>query len=436
VALTVAKRGRIPNGEQVRERGAMVEPNRTDPRKDLGLYRDGAALRAVAYLCQHVGGFREKPAAEQADFLQQLGLLPSDSERILALLRAMPQVLRPEFRRLQRRRPETCEIGWQPNVRAPVFYGVQDFDTTAGAPGALRVFYPSVDGAVWDAPFLTGCGGYPLVVFLHGQCEEPNHYTKWYRLCLQLARSGYVVVTPALPQTGGGTGPWDTENPDLDRVKNVVTWMREEWVHGLQLTPSTGIVGHSFGALLGAHVAVTRVAVKAYVSLSGVWAAWPSAPPRPLGALNAPALFAWGSIVDQAEQDAVLEDGSGVVWDEVAPPKHRLVFSDGHHWDYLPPPQSTCGQTQGPCDLVGLLAAAFTATFLSKYMPPAEWANGGLSIPDNLLPPTTELTVEQQFFAGAHLPGLSLISLRGDCSVTHSWETAGGAMGSVTLSGS
>jgi hypothetical protein len=83
---------------------------------------------------------------------------------------------------------QACDICWQPSVLAPVFFGIKDFGVREeGAPVALRVFYPSIDGAPHDAPFLEECGAYPLVLFLHGWCNETEHYKKWHHLPAQLA---------------------------------------------------------------------------------------------------------------------------------------------------------------------------------------------------------------------------------------------------------
>ncbi|TDO27963.1 hypothetical protein EV643_15021 [Kribbella sp. VKM Ac-2527] len=115
--------------------------------------------------------------------------------------------------------PSDCALAWQPSVWLPVFYGVADYapavtsesaevedvetaiaypDTgpaqlkqseaeaggeaeqafesrvpdAAGPPTRLQVFYPSLDGSVWDAAILAGCGHFPLVVFLHA---GPRH---------------------------------------------------------------------------------------------------------------------------------------------------------------------------------------------------------------------------------------------------------------------
>jgi Chlorophyllase enzyme len=325
---------------------------------------------------------------------------------------------------------QCCDIRWQPSVLAPVFYGIQDFGLSDGAPVALRVFYPSIDGAPHDAPFLVGCGVYPLVVFLHGHCDEANHYLKWELLPAQLARSGYVVVVPEIQPIA----PW--EGSGLAESENVLAWMRSKWEHRLHLRPppSTGIAGHSYGALLGARLA-TRVAASAYVSLGAGWAEWPtgaSAPPRPLGTLNAPALFAWGS------NDTFADLGSDGFWGEVAPPKHQLVFAGAGHWDYLPANSTMCegrgiGGVRGPCDLIQNLAADLAATFLSKHMPPQRWPELRHDIGDDLIPPPHALTEEQQFFAGNHLMGLSLICDTSVCSATLRWEALGPSQGSLTL---
>jgi hypothetical protein len=90
--------------------------------------------------------------------------------------------------------PDTCPIGWQPNALEPVFYGVRDYSAADGAPANLRVFFPSLDGAAHAAPILDGCGRYPLVLFVHGDCHENNpnvyHYLQWFYPQAQLARSG------------------------------------------------------------------------------------------------------------------------------------------------------------------------------------------------------------------------------------------------------
>ena len=438
---------------------------RQEDRRDEGSRTEGhlAALRAIAYLSQRVERFPDRPEEEQAEFLRGLGVSASDSALVRELGRMMPERLGPELQRLCLPWPVTeCELGWYPSVLAPVFNGMRDFDTGHGAPVKLRVFYPSTDGSVDNAPFLANCGAYPLVILLHGfppngsyvcsdetgreivRCDHTTMHAKWELLPAVLARSGYVVVVPQLTYS---RWPWHAENPDLDTVRRVLNWMRFHWEHRNHLMgPAwTGVVGHSYGALLGARLA-TMVPVSAYVSLSGAWDHWQSDELRnPLGNLNVPGLFTWGNPTqDPVENTTAQLDGAQ--WDAIAPPKHKLNFLEGYHWDYLrpdppcppgspPPVPKTCGQDRGPCNLVGGLAADFATMFMSKYLPPERHSTLSNLITEDLMPPANvRLTVEQQFFAVAHLSSLSLICIHNTCSVTHEWETVDGSTDTHTLS--
>lgn len=321
----------------------------------------------------------------------------------------------------------SCPIGWQPSVLAPVFYGIRDYATADGAPGPCRVFFPSLDGAVFDAPILEGCGRYPLILFAHGNCGETDHYKKWFELPAQLARCGCVVAVPELAATQGGAYPWD-DSPDLTRLADTRTWMRLGWVHKSVLLPepATGLIGHSYGALLAARIpAVSTVA--AYASLSAGWLEWPSVIPRPINVDVIPKLLAWGT----GDQDVYAALGSGS-WSPIAPTKHRLVFDNAQHWDYVPAGRVSCEVTRGPCTLVPTLIGDFAATFFGKYLPPEDWSSLGTRIPNSLIAPALDLTTEQQFFAGGHLMGLSLIGSRAGCRITTAWHTSGGQTGSVT----
>lgn len=63
------------------------------------------------------------------------------------------------------------------------------------------------------------------------------------------------------------------------------------------LGPADGVVGHSFGAMLGARFAVGRP-VSAYAGLSGVWQDWFGDAPFPLPLLDIPTLLTWGGSGD------------------------------------------------------------------------------------------------------------------------------------------
>jgi dienelactone hydrolase len=323
--------------------------------------------------------------------------------------------------------PRSCPISWQPSVLAPVFYGVRDYSVEHGAPGPCRVFFPSLDGAVFDAPILEACGKYPLVIFCHGHCgSEAEHNKKWFEIPAELARSGYVVAVPFLPQIASGAHPSGAD-ADLQLLKDLATWMRAGWEHAstLMAEPATGIAGHSFGALLAGRFA-TESSVAAYASLSGVWQDWPDSE-RPIETLTVPQLFTWGDPL--LDLFASLDDGG--LWARVPPTKHKAVFAGAAHFDYLRAGRTACGNQHGACEVVHVLAADILATFFAKYLPPPFWPNLRSCIPNSLIARPFKKTFEQEFFAGGHLMGLQLIKGRRGCSVTLSWVTPTSS-GSVT----
>jgi len=399
-----------------------------------------ATRRALAYLCSSVSGFREQPLADRVAFLEGLGLPTPAAEHVVHLFDGIFAGTHPTFEEVL---PERCPIPWRPTVLTPVFHGYEDIDLApvfepviAGGspfhvpgpfgepPVPVRIFYPALSATTQNAPMLRGCGRYPLVIFLHGQCPDgpATHYKEWYHLPQQLARSGYVVLVPKLDLTN----PFNDVHLNLTR--GLLTGLRRTWSQRDQLAPTTGIVGHSFGALLGARLAL-RIQPEAYVSLSGEWAESSALPPPdPLPALNTPCMFMFGTGDDL---DANLEAGG--LFEKVKPTKHKIAFAGGAHFDYLPHKiDSSCGQgADVACDLVRLLAADFTALFFTRYMPPPLLAIPG--IPANLLPPAVDLTPQQQFYAGSMLVGLSLVRGARECGLTHSWFLENGTSGSLTL---
>ena len=321
--------------------------------------------------------------------------------------------------------PEACPIAWQPSVLAPVFYGVRDIGTADRAPGPLRVFFPSLDGAVFDAPLLEGCARYPLIIFCHGHCSELEHYKKWFELPATLARSGCVVVVPRLPQVGGGTHPSGAD-ADLLLLGEIESWMRTVWPQRavLQPPPATGAIGHSFGALLAGRYA-QAAPVSAYASLSGVWQDWPDGN-APIKSLAIPKLFTWGD--PALDLFTEINDPS---WNQLPLDKHRAVFPGAAHWDYLPAGRSTCEQGRGGCSLVKVIAMDLAVTFFGKYLPPDCWPSLTSCIPDSLVAPAYDLTFEQEFYAGSHLMGMKMLTAVAGCRVELAWHTARGT-GSLT----
>jgi hypothetical protein len=302
--------------------------------------------------------------------------------------------------------PPTCPIGWQPNVFAPVFFGARSLGPADGAPVPLRIFFPSLDGAVESAPLLSGCGRYPLVVVAHGHCiDDEEHYRRWFRLPAQLARSGQVVVVPLLAGIASGQSPSVDAHPDLTTLDAVVDWARSGWVDrdALLPPPATTIVGHSFGAMLGARYAVSHD-VAAYAGLSGGWGDWFGDAPQPLPLLDLPNLLIWGGPADLFTQ---LSDAA---WQQLAAPRHRVVFADGEHWDYLGPVRPACSPVAGPCPQIGAATDDLVTMFVGRYSPPELAGDVTDRIPSSLEPPdfadwVDDLTFEQEFFAGGHLNG-------------------------------
>jgi dienelactone hydrolase len=280
-----------------------------------------------------------------------------------------------------------------------------------GLPADARIFFPSLDGAVATAPLLEGCGRYPLVVFAHGHCiGDPRHFERWFHLPSQLARAGYVVAVPQLAGVGGGLHPSSPDHPDLETLASVVGWMRSEWEHADAVDAGPiGVVGHSFGALIGARFAADAN-VGAFAGLSGVWQDWPTGP-LPMTALRTATLLVWGGPLDffTALPDAI--------WDAMPPPKHRTVWAEGEHWDYLVGTTPPCSSGAGPCGGAGVATTDMVTLFLGKHLPPQFATNLVDDIPDHLGPPELDLTPEQQFFAGGWLSGFPMLEGEPSCAL-------------------
>lgn len=310
--------------------------------------------------------------------------------------------------------PATCPIGWQPTALRPVLFGARSLGPKDGAPVPLRIFFPSLDGAVESAAILSGCGRYPLIVFLHGHCHgDTEHYRRWFRIPAQLARAGNVVVVPHLAGVAGGQNPSVTGQPDEETLGTVVTWVRSAWTHHSELLPppATGIIGHGFGAMLGARF-VHRHQVSAYAGLSGEWQDWFGAEPFPLPLLDLPTLLVRGGAADQFSQ---VPDAT---WQAMATPRHRVVFDEGEHWDYLGGSTSVpCRPAPGPCPHVASATADLLTMFFGRYLPPELATDHANGIPASLDPPALALTAEQEFFAGGYLGGFEALAGHGSCGV-------------------
>ena len=319
-----------------------------------------------------------------------------------------------------------CPIGWQPGALTPVFYGYRDYSSHPVAalevdrgpggeivlpPANMRVFFPSLDGSPQDGAILQGCGLYPLILFVHGECTgDADHYLRWYYLPQELARAGYVVAVPELPGISAGIFP-PNDTSTQDTLLDVLSWMRQDWEYfqTLMPAPATGLAGHSFGGM-HAGILATKVAVAGVVSLSGTWDQWDfGSGPVPITELQVPQLFTWGAgLVDEAGIGAILADN---IWDGIAPPKHRAVFAGSWHYDYLYEFPLPCRDGQGTCPYEGEAAADLTTMFFGRYLPPENLPYLRDAIPPTLVPPLQlSLTPEQVVYAGGYLntlPGLN-----------------------------
>lgn len=122
-------------------------------------------------------------AHEQIDYIGELLELPSVRDHV----DLSDGVLAP---------PESCPISWRPTVLTPVFWGRQIVEPDSCLPALTRIYYPSLDGAVQNAPLLQLCGRFPLVLFLHGHCQpEDNHVYRWERV---------ILASPYFPRGPGG----------------------------------------------------------------------------------------------------------------------------------------------------------------------------------------------------------------------------------------
>jgi alpha/beta superfamily hydrolase len=308
---------------------------------------------------------------------------------------------------------ESGGIDWIPDVLHPVFYGYRDLGTADGAPGTLRIWYPTYEGFTDGAPILKLCvGRWPVVLFLHGQppCPDPNYYQRWTTLPSVLARSGYVVVVPS-HQASLTT---EVGSPAVANALRFLDWVRSGWEHSkwVDARPeATAVAGHSFGAVLGAFVKQARPQISAFVGLSGVWTELGNPAPV-LQGVGPGSFFMWGNERDRLDV--------GALWDnQVAAPKHYAFVDGGEHFDYLSRTWTAgCAFPRSRCTLVETVAAELTALFLARTVP-VELSHA--PIPVSLDPPAVTLTPKQQFFSGGQLSGLAQIKTRACCSIDLHW---------------
>jgi dienelactone hydrolase len=354
--------------------------------------------------------------------------------------------------------PGSCPISWVPSIVSPVFYGYADYVACQGVQAcvdlsgtanakrlasaaqptdqlAVRVYFPSLDGSPQNAALLSGCRRFPLVIFVHGDCDG-NPYEQWVDIPAQLARSGYVV---AVTNYGGRLATGDTA--DTMPLHLVYNWMRNlsPYAGVLLSAPSTAVMGHSYGGTLAAQLA-GEVPIAAYASLSAVFGESNYTTAQP-ASIKVPSLFLWGT---GGGTDEVLYGPPGHagtdLWPAVRMPTHAVAFKNAHHADYMQPGTAgKCDQT-GACTLVRSVTADFLTAFLSKYMAPEAAAVTPSYIPDSLfVPPGSQpfQSQQQQFYTGSYLIGFAASKLLSGtaasaCVQNMFWRTASGA-GTINL---
>jgi pimeloyl-ACP methyl ester carboxylesterase len=386
-------------------------------------------LRAIAALIKQFPYFPCREVLDQYEVLARIGLSQKQRKAISKILESATTVR--EFADVDQtlfEATEDCPIPWLPTILTPVFWGRNLFEPDGCLPVSLRVYYPSLDGAVQNAPMLEHCGQYPLILFLHGHCQsEDNHVYRWERMLAELARCGFVVAAPYLSTIGSGP----QFEPSFDHAMSVLRWMRRRWPQRANLlpAPATGVVGHSYGGMVAARVA-TSTAVAAYASLSSGWHEWSTFGPTPIPLFNlaVPSFHCWGT--EGLFSDAIADSDFA----KIAKPKHKIVLDGGEHWVYLQGQSGGCSPGGGGCPLLAAVAGDLLAGFFARYLPPSELALTGAHIPRSLVAPEIDLTFQQQFYAGGHLSGLNTLPWSSGCRVTSAWSTVG-ATGSLTLGG-
>jgi dienelactone hydrolase len=316
---------------------------------------------------------------------------------------------------------ESGGIDWIPDVAHPVSFGFQDLGTAQGAPRTMRIYFPSHNTPFDDKrSILKLCvHRWPVVLFLHGQPPRPQaspvgYHLKWTEIPSVLAQSGYVVVVP----NHDAPLPINDVTAIVTAAMNDVafartTWPESKWVD--KRPTSTAVVGHSFGALLGARVAAAHPEIGAFVSLGGRFQDFDDRL-ESLQAITMPSLFMWG-------KGLIFEDldGNPKLWDPLTQPKYAAVYN-GQHFDYLPA-ASTGDEVRGPCGLIGGASASLAALFVSANVPVSV---SRTKIPIELTKPKVDLTPKQQFYGNGALGALDDIQQVQACRIDLRWKLPAG----------
>lgn len=341
---------------------------------------------------------------------------------------------------------DTGIVDWIPDVLHPVAAGMLEY-TAAEAPMPLRIFFPShqplPDSGGGTRPMLKRCGHrWPLVLFLHGRppCESmtqpppnPTYFRRWTAIPEALAKSGYVVVVPShdasINVTPEATAAmlrlmdWVRDRRvsfprQLHRPHLIRGWENAEFVDPAR----TAVIGHSWGALLAAAVAVAQPSISSFVSLEGGFLELSEPIPLLESIPSAAKLFIWA------------EEGFGNligarVWDFVAASKHGAEYPGGH-FDFLPPTPGCNNERRGACEHIEAVTADLCALFIARHTPVAATNS---AIPISLRPPNVTLSTAQALFGANNLDALRRFRADAHCRMRLQWEGANGEIGARNL---
>jgi pimeloyl-ACP methyl ester carboxylesterase len=310
-------------------------------------------------------------------------------------------------------------IDWIPDVMHPVAAAFQDYGTAQRAPGNVRVWYPTYqltterpERPAPGGPILKGClARFPVVLLTHGLAPcgfvGDNYFRRWDTFPADLARSGYVVLVPQII----AINPF--EDTTASEMAPFIDWARSGWEHAQwtdKRAESTAVIGHSFGAMVAARIALMRPTIGACVFLSGVWGQFDDQV-AVLKAINRPSLFTY---VPHARFEDMNDDG---LWNSLPYTKYAAEFP-GEHFDYIDRSPAEC-EPPGGCRLIQPTIADLAALFLGRFVPPAYSTT---VIPRSLAAPDSPLTAKQQPYGAFRLKGIERIQTMGGCSLDLKWN--------------
>jgi pimeloyl-ACP methyl ester carboxylesterase len=326
--------------------------------------------------------------------------------------------------------PAVSGVDWIPDIAHPVAWGEDHLTAADGAPRTLSLYYPSAR-FLPPRQMLRSCiGRWPVVLVLHGQApdgltteQRAAYHRAWWRAPVALARSGYVVVVPrhgaVLPTAEAAPAQVDAAMRDIEWVRT--QWGEAKWVD--QRPASTAVVGHSFGALLAARIAVAQPQIAAFVSLGGGFHQLDDAT-QLLQSIRAPSFFMFSSDAGrrfepflQFERIDGDPQPSKNVWTTLTQDKYAAVYA-GAHFDYLDAEQSGSAP-HGDCSLIGGVAADLVALFIASNL------QSLTRVPVDLEKPKPPLTPAQEALAIQHLVSVDRIDQAPGCRVDLKWRVAG-----------